>query len=85
MLNNFKSCPVCNEQLNQCLHCASYVVNGERIYYGKLEDFGASSDSELRFIRRIQKHSTIAFFNKGELSIPSRQGRSVALAIGLQW
>lgn len=85
MLNNFKSCPVCNEQLNQCLHCASYVVNGERIYYGKLEDFGASSDSELRFIRRIQKHSTIAFFNKGELYIPSRQGRSVPLAIGLQW
>ena len=85
MLNNFKSCPVCQEQSNQCLHCASYVVDGERIYYWKLKDFGATQDHELRFILRIQRLSTTAFFHKGELYIPSRQGRSVPLAIGLQW
>lgn len=85
MLNNFESCPVCQEQTDQCLSCASYVVDGERIYYEKLKDFGATQDHELRFIRRIQKHRTTAFFHKGKLYIPSRQGRSVPLAIGLQW
>lgn len=81
----FKSCPVCREQLDQCLQCDSYVVNGERIYYEKLADFGATNDSERRFIKRIQKHRTTAFFHHGKLYIPSRQGRSVPLAIGLQW
>ncbi len=85
MLNIFKSCPVCQEQHDQCLTCASYVVDGERIYYEKLKDFGATQDHELRFIQRIQKHRTTAFFHKGKLYIPSRQGRSVPLAIGLQW
>ena len=85
MKSNFNSCPVCREQLDQCLQCSSYVVNGERIYYEKLADFGATNDSERRFIKCIQKHSTTAFFHHGELYIPSRQGRSVPLAIGLQW
>lgn len=85
MKSNFKSCPVCREQLNQCLQCGSYAVNDERIYYEKLTDFGATNDSEKRFIKRIQKHSTTAFFHNGTLYIPSRQGRSVPLAIGLQW
>nr|WP_257222290.1 MULTISPECIES: hypothetical protein [unclassified Acinetobacter] len=71
--------------MNQCLSCASYVVDGERIYYEKLKDFGATQDHELRFINRIQKHRTTAFFHNGKLYIPSRQGRSVPLAIGLQW
>jgi uncharacterized coiled-coil protein SlyX len=81
----FETCHVCHEKSDQCLSCASYVVNGERIYYGKLINFGALNDSELRFIQRIQKQRTIAFFHNGELYIPSRQGRSVPLAIGLQW
>lgn len=81
----FESCPVCQEQSDQCLTCASYVVEGERIYYEKLKDYGATQDHELRFIQRIQKHRTTAFFHKGKLHIPSRQGRSVPLAIGLQW
>ncbi|MEK5787692.1 hypothetical protein V3528_07795 [Acinetobacter johnsonii] len=84
-MSEFKSCPVCQEQLDQCLSCASYVVNGERIYYEKLKDFGATKDHEVRFINRIQKHRTTAFFHNGKLYIPSRQGRSVPLAIGLQW
>ena len=84
-MDKFKSCPSCNEQLDQCLSCASYVVDGERIYYEKLKDFGATQDHELRFINRIQKHRTTAFFHNGKLYIPSRQGRSVPLAIGLQW
>lgn len=84
-MSDFNSCPVCREQLDQCLQCGSYVVNGERIYYEKLADFGATNDSERRFIKRIQKHSTTAFFHNGTLYIPSRQGRSVHLAIGLQW
>ena len=83
--NAFETCPVCHEKSDQCLSCASYVVNGERIYYGKLINFGASNDSEVRFIRYIQKYSVKAFFHNGELYIPSRQGRSVPLAIGLQW
>lgn len=82
---DFRACPVCQEQSEQCLTCASYVVDGERIYYEKLKDFGATQDHELRFIQRIQKHRTTAFFHKGKLYIPSRQGRSVPLAIGLQW
>ncbi|AVE44211.1 hypothetical protein MW722_001490 [Acinetobacter baumannii] len=82
---NFQSCPVCREQTDQCLSCASYVVDGERIYYEKLKDYGATQDHELRFIRHIQKHRTTAFFHNGKLYIPSRQGRSVPLAIGLQW
>lgn len=82
---DFRACPVCQEQTEQCLTCASYVVDGERIYYEKLKDFGATQDHELRFIQRIQKHRTTAFFHKGKLYIPSRQGRSVPLAIGLQW
>ncbi|MFI8146059.1 hypothetical protein [Acinetobacter sp. ABJ_C5_2] len=82
---DFRACPVCKEQSEQCLTCASYVVDGERIYYEKLKDFGATQDHELRFIQRIQKHRTTAFFHKGRLYIPSRQGRSVPLAIGLQW
>lgn len=82
---DFRACPVCQEQSEQCLTCASYVVDGERIYYEKLKDFGATQDYELRFIQRIQKHRTTAFFHKGKLYIPSRQGRSVPLAIGLQW
>lgn len=85
MKSNFNSCPVCREQCDQCLHCASYVVDGERIYYEKLKDFGAIKDHEVRFINRIQKHRTTAFFHNGKLYIPSRQGRSVPLAIGLQW
>lgn len=84
-MDKFKSCPSCKEQSDQCLLCASYVVDGERIYYEKLKDFGATQDHELRFINRIQKHRTTAFFHNGKLYIPSRQGRSVPLAIGLQW
>lgn len=84
-MGDFKSCPVCREQSDQCLSCASYVVEGERIYYEKLKDFGATKDHEVRFINRIQKHCTTAFFHNGKLYIPSRQGRSVPLAIGLQW
>ncbi|MFA3049683.1 hypothetical protein KWE42_10310 [Acinetobacter pittii] len=84
-MSEFKSCPVCQEESEQCLTCASYVVDGERIYYEKLKNFGATQDHELRFIQRIQKHRTTAFFHKGKLYIPSRQGRSVPLAIGLQW
>ncbi|MDC4974766.1 hypothetical protein OHW14_04755 [Acinetobacter baumannii] len=80
-----ETCQVCQEKSEQCLVCASYVVNGERIYYEKLKDFGATQDHELRFIQRIQKHRTTAFFHKGKLYIPRRQGRSVPLAIGLQW
>lgn len=84
-MNELKSCPVCQEQLDQCLSCASYVVDDERIYYEKLKDFGATKDHEIRFINRIQKHRVTAFFHNGKLYIPSRQGRSVPLAIGLQW
>ena len=84
-MSEFKSCPVCQEQSDQCLPCGSYVVDGERIYYEKLKDFGATKDHEVRFINRIQKHHTTAFFHNGKLYIPSRQGRSVPLAIGLQW
>ena len=84
-MNEFKPCPVCQEQSDQCLSCASYVVDGERIYYEKLKDFGATKDHEIRFINRIQKHRVTAFFHNGKLYIPSRQGRSVPLAIGLQW
>ena len=84
-MSDFKSCPVCQEQSDQCLSCASYVVDGERIYYEKLKDFGATKDHEIRFINRIQKQRVTAFFHNGELYIPSRQGRSVPLAIGLQW
>lgn len=84
-MSDFKSCPVCQEQSDQCLSCASYVVDGERIYYEKLKDFGATKDHEIRFINRIQKQRATAFFHNGELYIPSRQGRSVPLAIGLQW
>lgn len=84
-MSEFKSCPVCQEQPDQCLPCGSYVVDGERIYYEKLKDFGATKDHEVRFINRIQKHRTTAFFHNGKLYIPSRQGRSVPLAIGLQW
>ena len=84
-MSEFKSCPVCQEQSDQCLPCGSYVVDGERIYYEKLKDFGATKDHEVRFIDRIQKQRTTAFFHNGKLYIPSRQGRSVPLAIGLQW
>ena len=84
-MSEFKSCPVCQEQSDQCLPCGSYVVDGERIYYEKLKDFGATKDPEVRCINRIQKHHTTAFFHNGKLYIPSRQGRSVPLAIGLQW
>lgn len=84
-MSDFKSCPVCREQSDQCLSCACYVVDGERIYYEKLKDFGATKDHEVRFVNRIQKHRTTAFFHNGKLYIPSRQGRSVPLAIGLQW
>lgn len=84
-MSEFKSCPVCQKQSDQCLSCGSYVVDGERIYYGKLKDFGATKDHEVRFINRIQKHHVTAFFHNGKLYIPSRQGRSVPLAIGLQW
>ena len=84
-MSDFKSCPVCQENSDQCLSCASYVVDGERIYYEKLKDFGATKDHEIRFINRIQKQRVTAFFHNGELYIPSRQGRSVPLAIGLQW
>lgn len=84
-MSEFKSCPVCQEQPDQCLPCGSYVVDGERIYYEKPKDFGATKDHEVRFINRIQKHRTTAFFHNGKLYIPSRQGRSVPLAIGLQW
>ena len=84
-MSEFKPCPVCQEQSDQCLSCASYVVGGERIYYEKLKDFGATKDHEIRFINRIQKHRVTAFFHDGKLYIPSRQGRSVPLAIGLQW
>lgn len=84
-MSEFKSCPVCQEQSYQCLSCGSYVVNGDRIYYEKLKDFGATKDHEVRFINRIQKHHTTAFFHNGKLYTPSRQGRSVPLAIGLQW
>lgn len=84
-MSEFKPCPVCQEQSDQCLSCASCVVDGERIYYEKLKDFGATKDHEIRFINRIQKHRVTAFFHNGKLYIPSRQGRSVPLAIGLQW
>ena len=84
-MSDFKPCPVCQEQSDQCLSCASYVVDGERIYYEKLKDFGATKDHEIRFINRIQKQRTTAFFHNGKLYIPSRQGKSVPLAIGLQW
>lgn len=84
-MSEFKSCPVCQEQSDQCLPCGSYVVDGERIYHERLKDFGATKDHEVRFINRIQKHRTTAFFHNGKLYIPSRQGRSVPLAIGLQW
>lgn len=84
-MSEIKPCPVCQEQSDQCLSCASYVVDGERIYYEKLKDFGATKDHEIRFINRIQKHRVTAFFHNGKLYIPSRQGRSVPLAIGLQW
>lgn len=80
-----QSCPVCNELSSQCLSCASYVVDGEHIYYNEIKDFGATKEHELQFIKHIHKHSVTAFFNKGKLYIPSRQGRSVPLAIGLQW
>ena len=80
-----QSCPVCNELSSQCLSCASYVVDGEHIYYNEIKDFGATKEHELQFIKHIDKHSVTAFFNKGKLYIPSRQGRSVPLAIGLQW
>lgn len=80
-----KSCHVCKEQSHQCLSCASYVVDGERIYYERLKDFGATKDHEVRFIKRIQKQCVTGFFHSGKLYIPSRQGRSVPLAIGLQW
>lgn len=83
--NKFKSCPVCQDQANQCLVCGSYVVDGERIYYKELKNYGATQDHEIRFIDRIQNQKTIAFFHNGRLYIPSRQGRSVPLAIGLQW
>ncbi|MHA3082149.1 hypothetical protein ACX1NX_02990 [Acinetobacter sp. ANC 5383] len=85
MHSGFKSCLSCREQYDQCLVCHFYTVDGERIYYQKLENFGATNDSEVRFIQRIQRHSTIAFFHNGKLHIPSRQGRVVPLAIGLQW
>ena len=84
-MSEFKSCPVCQEQSDQCLSCSSYVVDGERIYYEKLKDFGATKEHEVRFINRIQKQRTTAFFHNGKLYIPSRQGKSVPLAIGLQW
>lgn len=84
-MSEFKSCPVCQEQSDQCLSCGSYVVDGERIYYEKLKDFGATKEHEVRFINRIQKQRTTAFFHNGKLYIPSRQGKSVPLAIGLQW
>ena len=84
-MSDFKPCPVCQEQSDQCLSCASYVVDGERIYYEKLKDFGATKDHEIRFINRIQKHRVTAFFHNGKMYIPSRQGRSVPLVIGLQW
>ena len=84
-MSDFKSCPVCQEQSDQCLSCGSYVVDGERIYYEKLKDFGATKEHEVRFINRIQKQRTTAFFHNGKLYIPSRQGKSVPLAIGLQW
>ena len=84
-MSEFKSCPVCQEQSDQCLPCGSYVVDGERIYYEKLKDFGATKDHEIRFINRIQKHRVTAFFYNEKLYTPSRQGRSVPLAIGLQW
>ena len=84
-MSGFKPCPVCQEQSDQCLPCGSYVVDGERIYYEKLKDFGATKDHEVRFINHIQKHRVTAFFHNGKLYIPSRQGRSVPLAIGLQW
>lgn len=84
-MSDFKSCPVCREQSDQCLSCACYVVDGERIYYEKLKDFGATKDHEVRFVNRIQKQCTTAFFHNEKLYIPSRQGRSVPLAIGLQW
>jgi len=84
-MSEFKSCPVCQEQSTQCLPCGSYVVDGERIYFEKLKDFGATKEHEVRFINRIQKQRTTAFFHNGKLYIPSRQGRSVPLAIGLQW
>ena len=84
-MSEFKSCPVCQEQSDQCLSCGSYVVDGERIYYEKMKDFGATKDHEVRFINRIQKHRVTAFFHNGKLYIPSRQGKSVPLAIGLQW
>ena len=84
-MSEFELCPVCREQSDQCLSCASYVVDDERIYYEKLKDFGATKDHEIRFINRIQKHRVTAFFHNGKMYIPSRQGRSVPLAIGLQW
>lgn len=84
-MSDFKPCPVCQERSDQCLSCASYVVDGERIYYEKLKDFGATKDHEIRFINRIQKHRVTAFFHNGKMYIPSRQGRSVPLVIGLQW
>ena len=84
-MSEIKPCQVCQEQSDQCLSCASYVVDGERIYYEKLKDFGATKDHEIRFINRIQKHRVTAFFHNGKLYIPSRQGRSVPLAIGLLW
>lgn len=80
-----KTCPVCSELSDQCLLCNSYVVDGERVYYNEIKNYGAIEEYELQFIEHIHKHHVVAFFHKGKLYIPSRQGRSVPLAIGLQW
>lgn len=80
-----KTCPVCSELSDQCLPCNSYVVDSERIYYNEIKNYGAIEEYELQFIEHIHKHHVVAFFHKGKLYIPSRQGRLVPLAIGLQW
>lgn len=69
----------------QCLICGFYMVDGQRINYGEIEDFGAATESEVKFLKHIQRHSVTAFFHEGKLHIPNDQGRSVPLAIGLQW
>lgn len=70
---------------DQCLICGFYMIDGHKINYREIEKFGATTGSEVRFLEHIQRQSVTAFFHKGKIYIPSRQGRSVPLAVGLQW
>lgn len=71
--------------VDQCLICSFYVIDGQKINYREIKNFGATTESEIKFLEHIKRQSVTAFFHQGEMYIPSRQGRSVPLAIGLQW